>query len=157
MHILPTEIPHETTQRRFAARRSDADSAVVDAEHSILLRRLARLQDLGDRLAQCERRVRQLESENLLLRGHQLVVRTALLWGLRYDVRLWPSRVGARPATPPQPASREAHSVICQTGCVGHAHPWLDGDGHCKRSGRACERLASDAGDGVMRDGAQRA
>lgn len=156
MHIPPTEIPHETTPRLFAPRRSDAESVVVDAEHCILLRRLAQLQDLGDRLAQCERRLQQLECDNLRLRGAQLVVRTALLWGLRCDVRLCLSRAGARPATPPQPASREADSVICQTGCVGHAHPWLDDEGHCRRSGRACERLASEAGN-VMGDGVQRA
>ena len=37
--------------------------------------------------------------------------------------------------------ARDAQSVISQTGCVGHAHPWLDDDGQCRLSGQVCERL----------------
>ncbi|MEZ5702753.1 MAG: hypothetical protein R3E42_13695 [Burkholderiaceae bacterium] len=39
------------------------------------------------------------------------------------------------------PGAPEAQAVICQTGCVGHAHPWLAPDGQCRRSGDACERI----------------
>jgi len=32
-----------------------------------------------------------------------------------------------------------ARKAICQTGCSGHAHPWLSDDGHCLWSGRICD------------------
>lgn len=117
------------------------------AEHGALLRRLAQLQQrVSDQLQTAERRQRDLEADNIRLRAELVRVRTATVWGLR-PAALARRAVPAlrREASDQQEAMREAQAVICQTGCVGHAHPWLGEDGQCLRSGQACERLAEDA------------
>ena len=35
----------------------------------------------------------------------------------------------------------DSDAVLCQTACVGHAHHWLQDDGHCQRKGGECERV----------------
>lgn len=141
----PTDVPPSTDLHPRPGLRPDMAPAEVNAEHSVLLRCMARLQTLGDQLAGRERRVRQLERENLLLRGQQLVARTAWLWGLRTEAMLRQRAAVVRPEPVSDPALREAGSVICQTGCVGHAHHWLGDEGQCRRSGLPCERLSGEA------------
>lgn len=128
-------------------RRSTLVIRELVTEHGTLLRRLAQLQQrVSDQLQTAERRQRDLEADNIRLRAELVRVRTALVWGLRPAALL-------RRAVPAQrrevgdvrEAMPEAQAVICQTGCVGHAHPWLGEDGQCLRSGQACERLAEDA------------
>jgi hypothetical protein len=116
-------------------------------EHSTLLRRMAQLQQrVSDQLQAAERRQRDLEADNIRLRAELVRVRTALVWGLR-PVALVRRAVPAqrREVGDLREAMPEAQAVICQTGCVGHAHAWLGEDGQCLRSGQACERLAEDA------------
>lgn len=116
-------------------------------EHGTLLRRLAQLQQrVSDQLQTAERRQRDLEADNIRLRAELVRVRTALFWGLRPAAlarRAVPARRREEGDVPE--GMSEAQDVICQTGCVGHAHPWLGEDGQCLRSGQACERLAEDA------------
>lgn len=114
------------------------------AEHGTLLRQWARLQQrVSEQLQGAARRQTALESQNLCLRAELVRLRTAEAWGI-------PATAMARSVTASQARSpvvradaalREAQAVICQTGCAGHAHPWLDEDGHCRRTGLACERL----------------
>jgi hypothetical protein len=69
-----------------------------------------------------------------------MVLRTATLWGLG-GLLLAPAGNAARAPVlrAVHPVWREASEVICQTGCVGHAHPWRDDQGLCRRTGEACQ------------------
>ena len=115
---------------------------VVSLEHGALVRQLAVLQQrLGDQLARQARRLFLLEAENLRQRGELVRTRTALLWGLHAAAVTTPPR---RPVVSRSPALVEprwsaAEAVICQTGCEGHGHPWLDGQGQCRRTGELCQ------------------
>jgi hypothetical protein len=122
----------------------------ISREHSALLRQMGHLQQrISAQLHHAAQYQRQLESDNLRLRAELMVVRTATVWGMGYAARVRSTYPRHRDPMPVNdPALREAHSVICQTGCVGHAHPWLDASGQCLRSGQACERLAGDAEGG---------
>jgi len=124
-------------------------SGAVEAlsrEHGALLRQIGGLQHRVSAELQTGARVqRQLEIENLRLRAELVILRTAVAWDLG---RVALSR-SAQPRIPPaqaprDPALGDAHRVICQTGCVGHAHPWLDAAGQCARSGQACDRVDTE-------------
>ncbi len=120
----------------------------IAAEHGALTRQVAGLQrHLGEQLQAQARRMAALEDEVLRLRAQLVVARTCMLWGLG---AAGVARRASRAAPPPRPrtpqaaearAMAEADRVICQTGCVGHAHPWLDADGVCRRTGAACAQV----------------
>lgn len=128
----------------------------IDNEHGVLVRHLGALQHrVGAQMLERDHRVRALEAQNLRLRAELMVLRTIACWGLGAGAVIQhtaPSRHKAwRPATVP-PDMREAEAVICQTGCVGHAHPWRDADGQCRRTGQACDPalLSGEAGQPVV-------
>lgn len=116
----------------------------VVLEHAVLCRHLGGVQDRVSRLMQeKEVALSALTSEVVRLRGQLVVVRTSMLWGV-----LPPSENASRrkqtSATAPVeaglvPDMEAARKVICQTGCAGHAHPWLTTEGQCRRSGRMCD------------------
>lgn len=110
-------------------------------EHGVLMRQIGGLQRRSSELLQASiAREAALQADNLRLRAELVLLRTSVFWGLGAATVL--RRSPAAPARPVVDASaREAQAVICQTGCVGHAHPWLEADGQCRRSGQACERL----------------
>ena len=117
----------------------------IDHEHGLLVRHLGALQHrVGAQMFAREGRVRDLETQNLRLRAELMVLRTIACWGLGAGAVIRhtaPSRhKDGRPAAAP-PDMREAAAVICQTGCMGHAHPWRDADGQCRRTGQACESV----------------
>lgn len=120
-----------------------AAAAELVAEHGVLMRQIGGLQRRSSELQQAAaRRETALLAENLRLRAELVLLRTSVFWGLGA------ATVTRRPAaerglTPSGYAhgAPQAQTVICQTGCVGHAHPWLADDGQCRRSGQACERL----------------
>lgn len=116
----------------------------ISREHSALLRHIGQLQQrISTQLHNAAQYQRQLESDNLRLRADLMILRTAAVWGMGDAARLQSAHARRRSTAPVNdPALREAHGVICQTGCVGHAHPWLDASGQCLRSGQACERVA---------------
>jgi len=116
-------------------------------EHGVLLRQMGGLQRrCTEQLRISASRVAELESENLRLRAELVLLRTSVFWGLGAATVLRRARSQAVMSRPPVEAgAREAQAVICQTGCVGHAHPWLDEDSQCRRSGQACERVSDDA------------
>ena len=140
--VLPFPSTSPVTRRRGALVIQE-----LVAEHGALLRRLAQLQQrVSDQLQRAERRQRDLEADNIRLRAELVRVRTAMVWGMRPAAlaqRAGPAQ--RRASSDQQESMSEAQAVICQTGCVGHAHPWLGEDGQCLRSGQACERVAEDA------------
>lgn len=123
-------------------RTAAADVRELCAEHGIVLRRLARLQQqVGEQLQASARRLAELEARNLRLQAELVRSRSAAVWGLPPLGRAPAIRSAvASPRVQRAPGMREAQAVICQAACVGHAHPWLD-DGQCRQTGRACDRL----------------
>jgi hypothetical protein len=122
----------------------------LKGEHGALTRQLATLQDRVSRqIADYADQVRVLQTEVVRLRGRLLQARTALLWGLaKGDLHQGslsvPRRVIlARRLSLVSETMPDAHTVICQTACAGHAHPWLEADGVCRRTGSACETGAT--------------
>jgi len=140
---------HEPT-RRSAHETSDAEG--LAGEHGALTRQMAALQRrVSEQLADCMRQIRRLEGDVVRLRGRLIRSRTALSWGLA-GASL-PAEIAAQARARPPSRLRhvalatqaaaaatmpEASAVICQSGCAGHAHPWLEADGLCRRTGATC-------------------
>jgi hypothetical protein len=117
----------------------------IALEHGALTRQVAGLQQrVGEQLRARALQVAALEDEVLHLRAQLVVSRTSLLWGLGVAGVTKPPARRARPQAPHAEANAmaEASSVICQTGCTGHAHPWLEADGR-RRTGAACSQLTA--------------
>lgn len=124
---------------------AQARTAQIRQEHLALVRHLAGIQaKVSQEIAAQQKRAERAEAESMRLRAELLVVRTAVYWNVREIV---PRRVPPNPRVrPPQvlPQSEEAQTLICQTGCAGHAHPWLDPDGDCRRLGEPCTVMRPD-------------
>jgi hypothetical protein len=121
-----------------------AQPAGVVLEHAVLCRHLGGVQDRVSRLMQeKEVALNALTSEVVRLRGQLVVARTSMLWGMALPVGNAPHSKPASGAPPfqtkPAPDTDAARKAICQTGCTGHAHPWLTDDGQCRWSGRICD------------------
>jgi hypothetical protein len=130
------------------ARHDSAAARELVIEHGALTRQVAGLQRrVGEQLRAYALQVSALEGEVLHLRAQLIVSRTSLLWGLGVAGVMKPLARRARLLAERAEAGamREASSVICQTGCVGHAHPWLEADGQCRRTGVACTQLTGQA------------
>lgn len=130
----PIQTPVLTGPR---GRHSPAASELAH-EHGALIRQLGALQRrVGDLLRAHADAIVDLQGQNIRLRAELVVLSSAAYWGLGLAgvVRRAPARAIAPPRLPPWP---EAQAVICQTGCVGHAHPWRDDAGQCRRTGLAC-------------------
>jgi hypothetical protein len=113
-------------------------TASLFREHGAMARQLASLQQrMGDLLRTHAHRIAVLEADNLRLRADLVLIRTSLWWGLGGARQVQPRRFGRAPTAAAE--MPEAQAVICQTGCVGHAHPWRDDQGQCQRTGQACE------------------
>jgi hypothetical protein len=114
----------------------------LEIENGVLMRRLGGIQQrISELLRIAAVREDALERENLRLRADLVMVRTALFWGLpAIGNPRAPART-RRLVSPLDPDMTHARRVICQTGCVGHAHPWLDESGQCRQSGQPCERI----------------
>ena len=118
-------------------------SGVVQ-EHAVLCRHLGGVQDRVSRLLQeKEVALNALTSEVVRLRGQLVVARTSLLWGMPVAVVSVTHRARVSGAVHAQTGAaldlEAARKAICQTGCSGHAHPWLAEDGQCRRSGLVCD------------------
>lgn len=115
-------------------------------EHAVLVRHIGRLQSsVSALLADKEARLQGLNGEVLRLRGQLVVARTAALWGLALRTATGNPSAAKRKAVQAQGANTLAslpsvHPVVCQTGCMGHAHHWLSAEGTCQLSGQTCER-----------------
>jgi hypothetical protein len=132
------------------AHQDSAAARELPIEHGVLTRQVAGLQRrVGEQLRAYALQVAALEDEVLHLRAQLIVSRTSLLWGLGVAGVMKPLARRARPLAERTEAGamREASNVICQTGCVGHAHPWLEADGQCRRTGQACELYAGSASE----------
>ncbi|MEZ5704890.1 MAG: hypothetical protein R3E56_05990 [Burkholderiaceae bacterium] len=114
------------------------------AEHRALVRQLGGLQSRCSALLSASTaQVTALQADNLRLRAELVICRTSVCWGMAAAVVRRPRIMAVEPGDVDlrDPGAPEAQAVICQTGCVGHAHPWLAPDGQCRRSGDACERI----------------
>lgn len=139
-------IPSERTAVPQENRNEWSMARELAREHGVLLRQLGGLQRrCSELLRSSASRVAALESDNLRLRAELVLLRTALAWGLGAAAFSRPAQAQRRSAsTTRDPALREAQAVLCQTACVGHAHPWLEADGQCRLHGQACERLGEE-------------
>lgn len=116
----------------------------IAIEHGVLTRRMAGLQRrVGEQLHAYAQQVSALQDEVVHLRAQLIVSRTCMLWGVGVAGVVRPLARRPRAGAPrvEAQAMAEASNVICQTGCVGHAHPWLEADGHCRRTGSACTQV----------------
>ena len=136
-----------TSPAILMARHDSMAARELAIEHGVLTRQMAGLQRrVDEQMRTHAQRVTALEAEVLHLRAQLVIARTCLLWGLGVAGVVWPMPRRARTAVADAvEAMAEASSVICQTGCVGHAHPWLESDGQCRRTGQACELYAGSA------------
>lgn len=122
-------------------------------EHGVLVRTLGALQRRVGQLQHAHAQaLGELQGEVMRLRAQLVAARTRVLWGLPAGGDLAPGARAVVDATP-RPTARTGHppqrvatghlaaaqAVICQTGCVGHAHPWREADGQCRRMGQACD------------------
>jgi hypothetical protein len=136
-----------TSPTILMARHDSMAAREIAIEHGVLTRQMAGLQRrVGEQMRAHVQQVAALEEEVLRLRVQLVIARTCLLWGLGAAGVIRPVPRRARTAVAGAvEAMAEASSVICQTGCVGHAHPWLEADGQCRRTGQACELYAGSA------------
>ena len=140
----------QTPPSILLARHDSVAAREIAIEHGVLTRQVAGLQRrVGEQLRAYALQVSALQDEVLHLRAQLIVSRTSLLWGLGVADVMKPLARRARSLAERAEASamQEANSVICQTGCVGHAHPWLEADGQCRRTGQACELYAGSASE----------
>jgi hypothetical protein len=139
--------PPYTAPTRVVAHPDGMAAREIAIEHGVLTRQMAALQRrLSDQMRAGALQVSALEDEVLRLRAQLIVTRTCMLWGLGVAGVMKPMpRARAVAARARTVDMAEASSVICQTGCVGHAHPWLEADGQCRRTGQACELYAGSA------------
>ncbi len=136
---------------RTVARQDSVAARELAIEHGVLTRQMAGLQRrVGEQLRAHVQQIAALEDEVMRLRAQLVVSRTCLLWGLGVAGVVRPLPRRAQHAVASAVASMaEASQVICQTGCVGHAHPWLEDDGQCRRTGQACTQVGAAAEDPV--------
>ena len=128
----------------------------VRAEHAVLLRHWAGVQDRVSRQAcQQAQRCAELEAELLRLRARWVLTTTRMLWGMGWPGLETAHHALAGNAAPTTTVPVTASQVLCQSGCAGHAHPWLDNEGHCRLTGQDCTRVPSglDAVSGLTHDG----
>ncbi len=138
--------------RRASLHQPTQAAADIVLEHAAMVRWLGQLQRRTDALQRAHRQqVAALEAELVRLRGQTVALRTAILWGL--GEKGSPRSRSAKPTSGPRLPRvwPEASAVICQTGCVGHAHVWLDDQGRCRRTGDACEKHLSGLDADQMR------
>ncbi len=134
----PLAVAAAPAQRRATA----APAHELVAEHGVLMRQIGGLQRRSSELLRASSaREAVLVAENLRLRAELVLLRTSVFWGLGAATVLRRPPAAAPARAPWAAGAREAQAVICQTGCVGHAHPWLETDGQCRRSGQACDRV----------------
>ena len=136
----------QTAPQRVMTRHDSVAAREIAIEHGVLTRQMAGLQRrVGEQMRAYAHQVSALQDEVVHLRGQLIVSRTCMLWDLGMaGVMKSVVRRARKPAVQAGAnAMAEASSVICQTGCVGHAHPWLEADGQCSRTGTACTQIES--------------
>jgi TolA-binding protein len=118
-------------------------------ELGVMLRHLGGVQaHVSDVVRQQQQQIEQLQSQLMRLRVQRVLEQTQRLWALSDTGLMTISRSGTghlegrgvkSQVSLPTKAWQAAQKIICQTGCVGHAHPWLKADGQCARSGQVCD------------------
>ena len=85
-----------------------------------------------------EQQCRQLERALIVERTRAVLACTRWSWGLGGPP---PQSALVGPVDAQAPALTSAADVLCQTGCQGHGHPWLEADGACRLTGGDCTRV----------------
>lgn len=121
----------------------------VTHEHAVLSRHLGSVQNrIADFMKEKDLALEALSCEIVRLRAQLVIARTFVLWGMDMPSMCVNRKVRAsnqvQPSLDGSLALEDARKVICQTGCTGHAHPWLSDEGQCRRSGRACDAIVVD-------------
>ncbi|MDO9438980.1 hypothetical protein [Hydrogenophaga sp.] len=135
------------TTALLIARHDSIAAREIAIEHAVLTRQLASAQRrLSEQMQAHALQVLTLEAEVVQLRAQLIMARTCMFWGLSTSGVMRPlaRRANLTHAAIEAAALAEASNVICQTGCVGHAHPWLAADGQCRRTGAACAQVERD-------------
>lgn len=136
------------SQQGLSGRQSGHVPASNAAELGVVLRHLGGVQaNVSELMRQQQRHIEQLTAQLIDLRAQRVLERTHRLWGLpepQRDPRKSHAQRGQESdfqsqISLPAKAWQAAQKVICQTACAGHAHPWLQADGHCARTGKECD------------------
>lgn len=126
----------------------NAQAPPASSELAVCLRYLGGVQSrCTDLVRQQQHQIDQLQAQLIRLRAQCILERTQNLWGLwSIQTRSGPASLpaaGTVSAKFPPPlkekAWQTAQKIICQTGCMGHAHAWLKSDGQCARTGQECD------------------
>ncbi|GAA6142247.1 hypothetical protein [Hydrogenophaga sp. 5NK40-0174] len=141
LNIAPGTMP--TQDKRKA---SQERAVQLKAEHIALVRHLGNIQhQVTAQFERLRQRADAADAEAMRLRAELLIIRTAVYWNLGQAVPQRSATAPARARVPLPRQSQAAQQVICQTGCAGHAHPWLEADGNCSRTGDACHVTAASS------------
>jgi hypothetical protein len=110
----------------------------ITAEHIALLRQWGRLQTQIEALQRTHAHEKAQTSQELVRLRAQLIIRDTLAyWGMNPLLQ----RRRVAPARQPDRAI-SAQEVICQTGCIAHAHAGMDKEDTCRLLGGTCETLS---------------
>ena len=124
---------HLCLQRHLAAlqtRISGEIAALVEAEACARARADA-----------AETQCRVMERALITERSRAVLACTRWSWGMGGP----PPQSALTPAGSPSERVSTAAEVLCQTGCQGHGHPWLEADGACRLTGNDCTRVRDPA------------
>lgn len=114
----------------------------IAAEHGTVLRHWASVQSRVTR-QMCEqaRHCERLEAELMQLRARWVLATTSMLWGLGWPGAARAAAADAQRAATSHEAVTSAAELICQVGCVSHAHHWRSEAGECRLTGGDCSRV----------------
>lgn len=117
-------------------------------ELAVVLRHLGGVQtQVSDLVREQQQQIAQLQTQLIRLRAQRMLERTQSLWGLSVCHPTMPTAMASKSvaigasalASLTAKAWQAAQKIICLTGCVGHAHPWLKPNGQCARTGQECD------------------
>lgn len=127
----------------------------VTHEHAVLSRHLGSVQNrISNLIREKDLALEALTSEIVRLRAQLVIARTLVLWGMDMPLKCVNRKVlmsnQVQQLIDESQSLEAARKAICQTGCTGHAHPWLSDNGQCRRSGRACDASVVESGCGPV-------
>jgi hypothetical protein len=139
--------------KKNSARRDMQALSEPSLELAIVLRHMGGVQvQVSALVRQQQLQIEQLQTQLMRMRAQRLLDQTQRFWGLVDGSRpanplpLPTMAVSFRKAKPSltEKAWQAAQKIICQTGCVGHAHHWLQDDGQCARTGQDCDAQTTE-------------
>jgi hypothetical protein len=132
---------------------SNAPTLQGEQEMLVWMRHLGKSQmrvgEVYEALRNQDARIQQMQTQLMQLRAWRVIEHTQKLWGIQTPV-MW--KTEAKPANrgvkllgvAGRAWQRLTNRVICQTGCEGHGHPWLNEQGQCTRTGEVCDAMVQE-------------